>query len=110
MITKESTLRWQQDEPIIDPHENDPYKGPFTQLQYAFDESISCKRILIDEIRMPKDNCVAIVNSIREGKACLITDGSYFPKYQSGSSTFILRAGKKKRNKLVGVNWVQGTK
>ena len=34
----------------------------------------------------------------------------YFPDHDSGSSAFILTPGKTKKNKLVGVNWVPGTK
>ena len=96
--------------PIINPDDHDPYKGPFTQLRYAFDDSIACKRILIDEIQIPNDNCTAVVNSIRDGTACLITDGSYYLEHDSGSSAFILTAGRTKKNKLVGVNWVPGSK
>ena len=59
---------------------------------------------------MPNDNCNSIVNSITEGSACLITDGSYFKEYESGSSAFILTAGKTKKNKLIGKNWVPGSK
>ena len=77
IISLESSLRWNQTEPIINPIDHDPYKGPFAQLQYAFDESIACKRILIDEVKIPNDNCTAIFDSIRSGKACIITDGSF---------------------------------
>ncbi len=109
-ITLENYLGWNYEEPLINPEDHDPYKGPFVQLQYAFDDSIACKRILIDEIKMPNDNCNSIVNSITEGSACLITDGSYFKEYESGSSAFILTAAKTKKNKLVGKNWVPGSK
>ena len=53
---------------------------------------------------------MAIVASIRSGKACIITDGSFFPEYDSGSSAFIITAGKTKKNKFVGTNWVPGSK
>ena len=97
IISLESSLSWNQTEPIINPIDHDPYKGPFAQLQYAFDESIACKRILIDEVKIPNDNCTAIVDSIRSGKACIITDGSFFPEHDSGSSAFIITAGKTKK-------------
>ena len=106
----EAFLTWHHQDPIIELFHHDPYEGPFTEIEYAFDESVSSKRILIDEYRLPRDNCSAIANAIREGKACLISDGSYFPEKESGSSAFILTAGKTKKNRLTGMNWVVGTK
>lgn len=76
----------------------------------AFVESIERQDILIDKVKIPKDNCEAIAEAIRNGTACLITDGSYFPEKEAGSSAFILTPGKTKRRKLIGMNWVPGTK
>ena len=109
-ISMESYLSWQCQDSIVNPADHDPYKGPFTQLQYAFDDWIACRRILIDEIRIPNDNCIAIANSIRDGSACLISDVSYFPDYDSSSSAFILTPEKTKKNELVWLHWVPGSK
>ena len=115
-VMLESKSLWTQANPIlnqtnfIDPYIFDPYKGPFHDIEFAFDESIRSRRILLDEIKIPKDNCAAVVSAIQNGTARLVSDGSYFPDFESGSSAFILTPGRKKKNKLVGVNWVPGTK
>ena len=33
----------------------------------------------------------------------------FFPEYKSGSSAFVLTAGRSKKNKFVGMNWSPGT-
>ena len=69
----------------------------------------SC-RILLDEIRIPNDKGIEIAQSIRNGTARLVSDGSFFPEHKAGSSAFILTAGSSKKNKFVGMNWSPGTK
>ena len=52
----------------------DPYKGPFANIEEAFDASVNSPRVLIDRYILPDDNCLAIANAIRNDKARAITD------------------------------------
>ena len=94
-IVKEHAHFWNYEEPNYDPINFDPYKESFLYIETAFDASLSSPRILIDEIILPEDSCAAIAEAIRNGKARIVSDGSYFPEEEAGGSAFIITAGKK---------------
>ena len=56
----------------------DPYQGEFVDIDEAFQVSKESERILIDEYKLPEDECSAIVKAIENGSARAISDGSYF--------------------------------
>ena len=97
-------------EPDYDPVNFDPYKGDFPYICNAFYSSIKSPRILLDQIQLPEDDCAAIAKAIKNGKARLVSGGSYFPEKDAGGSVFIISAGKRKDNSLIGFNWSPGTK
>ena len=101
-------LRWIYEEPDVPSFDYDPYKDDFINIEYAFEISTAHERVLIDQVKIPKDECKSIAQAIRDKKACIISDGSFFPDKKVGSSAFIITAGKTKKNKLVGTNWVTG--
>ena len=48
------------------------------------------ERILIDEYKLPEDECSAIAEAIENGSARAISDGSCFDDEKKGSSAFII--------------------
>lgn len=108
-VTLESHRAWDYHEAFTDTLYNYPYSS-FVTIEHAFEESIDHPEILIDEVKIPKDKCESIAEAIKKGTVCLIIDGLYFPENEAGSSAFILTAGKTKKNKLIGMNWVPGTR
>ena len=70
----------------------------------------SNQRILLDKFKLTGDICAAIAKALKNGKARLVSDGSYFPEEDTGGSAFIISAGKRKDNYLIGFNWFPGTK
>ena len=58
------------------------------RLGKAFDASISCRKILIDKVKLPEDYCEAISKAIEKGTARAISDGSYNPDLKMGTSGF----------------------
>ena len=75
----------------------DSNKGDFINIEYAFEISIIHEIILIDEVKIPKDECKSIAQAIKDKKICIISDGSFFPDKKVGSSAFIITAGKTKK-------------
>ena len=100
----ENAKRFLYELPLQDPTNFDPHLGPFTNIDSAFYDSLQSCRILLDEIRIPNDKGIEIAQSIRNGTARLVSDGSFFPEHKAGSSAFILTAGRSKKNKFVGMN------
>ena len=46
-----------------------PYDGNFADIEEAFQTSKECSRILIDEFKLPQDECKSIANAIIDGSA-----------------------------------------
>ena len=82
----------------------DPYQGEFVDIDEAFQVSKESERILIDEYKLPEDECSAIAEAIENGSARAISDGSYFDDEKKGSSAFIITPGRTIQNKFVGMN------
>lgn len=94
-IIKEHAQLWNYVEPDHDPINFDPYKGDFNFICTAFIASINSPRIILDEIKIPGDECAAIAKALKNGKARLVSDGSYFPEEDAGGSSFVISAGQK---------------
>ena len=85
-----------------------PYKGEYVDIEEGFEISKECERILIDDFIIPEDECKAIAESIRNRTARAISDGSFIPDQQKGSSAFIITPGRTIQNRFEGYNWVPG--
>ena len=103
-------MMWYYSQPEADPVNFDPYEGPFANIDHAFSSSAQSPRILIDEYKLPEDNCKAIAEALRNKKAILVSDGSYYKDNEAGGSAFILTPGKTNKNKIIGTNWSPGMK
>ena len=99
---------------VRDNFSDNPADYDYEFIHDAFEEAIGCRRILIDHIDVPDDECEAIAQSIREGSARAVSDGSYYEQYKIGASAFVISAfphdeGKTDNNtQLWGKNWVPG--
>jgi hypothetical protein len=109
IIALESHTQWQYETPDEDLTTYDPTIGPFRCIQDAFDSSIASGKILLDEIKLPEDNCRAISAAIQNGTARAISDGSYDPLTLQGTSSLTIVAAKDDIDLLDGDNWVPGT-
>ena len=80
--------------------------GPFESIEETFRSYVNCKQILIDKYKLPKDQCVAISESIQCGTTRVISDGSFYHIDQLGTSALIIFANKKKFiSSLVGTRY-----
>ena len=109
LIALESHTHWHYETPDDDLTSYNPAEGPFGCIHDAFDSSIASEKILLDVIDLPKDNCQAISIAIKNGTARAISDGSYDPLTQKGTSSLTIVADKNDKNPLEGDNWVPGT-
>merc|ERR1712110_1093574 len=80
------------EETHFDPYTNDLFRGTEQQnpIDNAFKASVKCRRVLLDYYKLPSDNCAAIADAIKNGKARAISDGSFRPIEQTGTSGFII--------------------
>ena len=78
-------------------------------IEEAFAPSLQYSSVLIDSIKLPTDECLAIATAIKNGTACAISDGSYEPIPQQGSSGFIITPGKTRHNMFTGMNLIPGS-
>ena len=108
LVAVECTYVWQYEDLDIDLSSYDPTEGPFTCIHDAFDSSIDSEKILLDEVKLPNDNCRAIATGISQGTARAISDGSYDPFTHKGTSSLIIVADKNDKNPLDADNWVPG--
>jgi hypothetical protein len=109
IIALESHTQWQYKTPDDDLTTYDPAIGTFICIQDVFDSSITSEKILLDEIKLPEDNCRAILTAIQNGTARAISDGSYDPLTLQGTSPLTIVATKDNIDPLDGDNWVPGT-
>ena len=92
------------------PVPDDPYTIEQISIDAAFDRSISNERILLDKYKMPTDNCSAIAQSIRDNTARAVSDGSFDPLTNKGTSAFVITAHKDTTLLFSGQNWSTGSK
>jgi len=92
------------------PVPDDPYTIEQISIDAAFDRSISNERILLDQYKMPTDNCSSIAQSIRDNTAQAISDGSFDPVTNKGTSAFVITAHKDTTLLFSGQNWSTGSK
>ena len=59
---------------------------------------------------MPTDNCSAIAQSIRDNTARAVSDGSFDPLTNKGTSAFVITAHKDTTLLFSGQNWSTGSK
>jgi hypothetical protein len=109
MPALESHTQWQYETSDDDLTTYDPAIGPFRCIQDAFDSSIVSDKILLDEIKLPEDNCRAILTAIQNGTARAISDGSYDPLTLQGTSSPTIVAAKNDIDPLDGDKWAPGT-
>ena len=101
---------WAYEEPENDDINPNPYPNNFLSISEAFSASAKNKRILIDDFNVPDDNCKDIADAIKNGTARGISDGSFRPEEEAGTSSFRISPGKTSKHVMKGSNWVPGVK
>ena len=96
--------------PLLNPYKKEFFEGDeqTNPIANAFKASKQCRRVLLDRFKLPDDNCEDLAEAIVAGKARAISDGSYRPEEETGTSGFIITQGKTTKNALKGCNWVPG--
>jgi hypothetical protein len=102
------TYLWQYKTSDDDLTTYDPTIGLFRCIQDAFDSSIASEKTLLNEIKLPEDNCRAILTAIQNRTARAISDGSYDLLTLQGTSSLKIVAAKNDIDPLDGDNWVPG--
>jgi hypothetical protein len=108
VVAVECYTEWQYEPPDEDIASYNPTEGPFSCIHDAFDSSIASEKILLDAVKLPRDNCQSISIAITKGTARVISDGSYDPLTHKGTSSLTIVADKHDRDPLDGDNWVPG--
>ena len=116
-LVLENHHAWISEEEVVedthfDPYSNDIFRGTEQEnpIDNAFKASVKCRRVLLDWYKLPSDNCAAIAEAITNGKARAISDGSFRPVEQTGTSGFTITPGKTSKDAFKGCNWVPGLK
>ena len=89
---------------------DDPYTIAPITIETAFERSIANKRILLDKYKMPTDDCTAIAQAIKDNTARAVSDGSFDPLTNKGTSAFVITAHKDTTLLFSGQNWSTGSK
>ena len=81
------TEELQAEETHLDPYSNEFFDNDeeHNPINNAFKASLKCRRVLIDYYKLPEDKCVAIAESIKNGTARAISDGSFCPNKKTGT-------------------------
>ena len=85
----------------------------WSTLAEGFDHAINDPTILLDKFILPEDGCKGLVEGIRAGTACAVSDGSFneaSPLGPAGTSAVILASSTSchKKHWTKGFNWVTG--
>lgn len=88
-------------DPIVVDYDYDYAESrPFLNVKYAFDSSVNCRHVLPDKFWIPKDNCEVIVEGIKLGTAQAISNRSFDPMNELGTSSMMIVGNKTNENKL----------
>ena len=84
-----------------------PYNYPeFNTLKLKLDAAVESPRIPLNDYRLPNDGGDEIANSIRNGDARVVTDGSF--KDKKGTAAVKVYAGTRTTNCITAVAWAPG--
>ena len=92
MIKRESTQQWDLIPTNDDPAAYDPTFEDFASIVDAFGASLASPHVLLDDVTLPADGGERISAAIAGGTGGAVSDGSYDPEGQHGSSSFTMAA------------------
>ena len=89
------------------------YTASWASLSDGLDTAVDDPTILLDRYQLPTDGCLALVNIIVQGTACIVSGGSFNPDSSLGPAStsalvLVLSTNYETKFYAKGNNWVTG--